>query len=423
MRFSLVLQFESILSHKIVRVIIVGGGAAGIFCAIRLGEIGMRNVTILEKNSEILKKLRISGGGRCNVTHRYSSPSQFSKNYPRGARILKQNLNIFSAEDMYTWLNHRGVQLKTESDGRIFPISDDSQTIIDCFEKELKLYNTTILFNIEVQSIAVNHKKFLIDTNVKSYEADIVIVASGGAQKARELELYQKLNIPTIAPVPSLFTFKINDKELTQLMGLSIQNVRTRIVGTDLKENGPILITHWGLSGPGILKLSAWGAFLLNEKKYQFQVAINWLGDASDEEIKALLDQSIATYPQAKIINRRLEKLPQRFWEYILAKSSVDNQKKWSELSKKNMNKLIETLSNTIFEVSGKTTFKEEFVTAGGIDLDGLHLKTMESKWIPNLYFIGEVTNIDGITGGFNFQNAWTSATVCALDIKRKTLL
>lgn len=402
------------------QIAIIGGGAAGVFCAIQLKQRLDCHITIYEKSSELLKKVRISGGGRCNVTHHYTSQAQFSKNYPRGAKILKNNFDIFSPKDMISWLQEKGVKLKTEEDGRMFPTSDDSQTIIDCFMKELTKHKIDIQYNHELIKFGMKENHFQLCFLNQELKTDYVIMATGGAQKPRDLDIYKHRNIKTIEPVPSLFTFKINEKELTELMGLSIQDVQVRIVGTDFKEQGPVLVTHWGLSGPGILKLSAWGAFVLHKSIYRFQLAVNWMGLNSEFEVLTEIDAIMANHSQAKVSNRKLEKFPQRFWEYLLRKAEIDLDKKWNELSKKNINKLTQLLVNSVFEVNGKTTFKEEFVTAGGIDLEDLNSKTMESKQIPKLYFIGEVTNIDGITGGFNFQNAWTSATVCAIDIAKK---
>ncbi|MBL7789424.1 MAG: NAD(P)/FAD-dependent oxidoreductase [Chitinophagales bacterium] len=402
------------------RIAIIGGGAAGIFCAIQLQERLDCFVTIYEKSNELLKKVRISGGGRCNVTHHYHSQAQFSKNYPRGSKIIKKNLDVFSPKDMYKWLESKGVKLKTEEDGRVFPVTDNSQTIINCFTSQLSKHNVKVLFDHELTSIIKGEDGFLLHFYQKKIQADFLIIATGGAQKPRELELYKNLKIETIDPVPSLFTFKINESDLTSLMGLSVPNVSVRIMGSDLREQGPVLVTHWGLSGPGILKLSAWGAFVLNELNYKFQVAINWTGEKSELDVRRDIEAVIEKNSQAKVSNRRLEKYPQRFWEYLLVKAEIESDKKWSELSKKNVNKLIQILINTVYEVNGKTTFKEEFVTAGGIDIEHLHSHSMESKLVPNMYFIGEITNIDGITGGFNFQNAWTSSVVCAIDITNK---
>jgi len=402
------------------QIAIIGGGAAGVFCAIQIKEKLDCHVTIYEKSNELLRKVRISGGGRCNVTHQYISQAQFSKNYPRGAKVLKQNFDNFSPKDMVNWLEGNGIQLKTEADGRIFPVSDDSQTIIDCFTTNLKRHNVAIRFEHELTEILRKDDKFQLSFKNNVNFADYLVIAIGGAQKARELEMFKQLYIKTVDPVPSLFTFKIQDKALTELMGLSIQDVSIRIVNSDMKEYGPVLITHWGLSGPGVLKLSAWGAFSLNAVNYHFKIGINWMGRASEENIKHQLESIILNHSQSKISNKKITKFPQRFWEYLILNAEIDLDKKWGELSKKNLNKLIQILYHSTYEIRGKTTFKEEFVTAGGIDLDALDTRTMESKEISNLYFIGEITNIDGITGGFNFQNAWTSAAVCSLNIVNK---
>lgn len=402
------------------KIAIIGAGAAGVFAAIRLGEKTSANIQIFEKGNELLKKVRISGGGRCNVTHNYISHAQFSKNYPRGQKILKNNFDIFSPKDMQNWLTNRGVQLKTEADGRMFPTTDDSETIIQCFEREIKRFKIPIHFQSEISEIKSKENKYELIINQKKELFDIVIIATGGAQKERELEMYSKLGIETIAPVPSLFTFKINDKSLTELMGLSIPDTMVRIMNSELNELGPVLVTHWGLSGPAILKLSAWGAFLLNHSNYQFQITVNWAGNDKEHKISEDIDQIILNHSQGKVTNYKLEKFPNRFWEYLLTKSEIDLTKKWSEIPKKNKNKLAQNITNSIYSINGKTTFKDEFVTAGGIDTASINTKTMESYINPNLYCIGEVTNIDGITGGFNFQNCWTNAIVCAESIVLK---
>lgn len=405
------------------RIAIIGAGAAGVFAAIELGASREFDIQIYEKDTELLKKVRISGGGRCNVTHRYISQAQFSKNYPRGQKILKSNFDIFSPQDMQDWLTSRGVKLKTEADGRMFPTTDNSETIIDCFTKELTRYKIPIHCQSELTEIEKIDDKYSLTINGKKLEFDNVIIATGGAQKERELGLFKPLKIKTISPVPSLFTFKINDKSLTELMGLSIPEVTSRIIGSEYNEFGPVLITHWGLSGPAILKLSAWGAFFLSEKNYKFQISINWLGMDKEAKATETIETIASKHSLGKVSNHKIEKFPQRFWDYLLVKSDIDISKKWSELTKKNKNKLVQTLTNTVFEINGKTTYKEEFVTAGGIDTSCINTKTMESIDFPNLYFIGEVTNIDGITGGFNFQNCWTSAVVSARNIISKKLV
>lgn len=402
------------------KIAIIGGGAAGVFCAIQLGYSEYLEVNVIEKSNELLKKVKISGGGRCNVTHRYTSLAQFSKNYPRGNKLLKQNLTYFSPADMQQWLVSKGVKLKIESDGRIFPISDDSQTIIDCFQRELKLNKVQVHYQSEVRNIIPSNGKFIVEMNQIEYEYDILVCATGGAQKMRELDMFSSMKIATISPVPSLFTFKINDKSLTSLMGISIQDVSIRIIGSSYSEIGSLLITHWGLSGPAILKLSAWGAFYLHSLDYSFSISINWCGGENEEVVKSIVEEMIQQNGMKKVVNHRMEKFSIRLWQYLMMKAEIDMEKRWIDLSKKNLNKLSQVLTNTVYEVNGKTTFKEEFVTAGGIDLSVIDSKTMQCTTVPNLYLIGELTNVDGITGGFNFQNAWTSATICAKSILSK---
>ena len=402
------------------RIAIIGGGAAGVFCAIQLAEKSNAEIHLFEKTNELLKKVKISGGGRCNVTHQFISNAQFSKNYPRGQKVLKQNFEHFSALDMKNWLENHGVRLKTESDGRMFPTTDDSQTIIDCFLSILKQKKVTIHFHAEISQIHLNNGNFEFQSDQSSLLFNYVIIATGGAQKERDLDMFRRLSIQTISPVPSLFTFKIQEKNLTELMGIAIPKVHIKILQTNFKEIGPVLITHWGLSGPAILKLSAWGAFFLHEKNYQFQISVNWSGDKNEAEITEEIHSLVQNHSSAKTSNQKLGYFPSRFWEYLLLKSEIPLDKKWSEVSKKQKNKLAQLITNSIYETNGKTTYKEEFVTAGGIDIEDIHTTSMESKKIANLYFIGEITNIDGITGGFNFQNAWTSAYICAQDILSK---
>lgn len=399
---------------------IIGGGAAGIFCAILLAEDKNVRISIFEKTNELLKKVKISGGGRCNVTHRFSSPSQFAKNYPRGGTILKKNFDQFSPNQFVEWIERKGVKLKTEADGRMFPTTDNSQTIIDLFLRELKKEAITIHFNTEVSSILPKDDKVELTFQGKKQAFDRVILAIGGPQKERDLEFLSALDITTISPAPSLFTFKIQDEALTELMGLSVQDVEVKIIGSSYKETGPVLITHWGLSGPGILKLSAWAAFHLQALNYQFQINVNWLGDSNFEAANSMIQDLISKHNQAKVSNQKIDKIPNRLWSYFLIRCEIDGSKKWSELSKKETNRLIDTLIRSEYCINGKTTYKEEFVTAGGIHTDAIDTSSMALKKHPNIFCIGEITNIDGITGGFNFQNCWTSAAVCAQHILKE---
>jgi hypothetical protein len=284
----------------------------------------------------------------------------------------------------------------------------------------LDRFNIKVVFGSELQKIAKRDHEFILTINRKECSADYAIIATGGAQKERELDMFTSIGIQIISPVPSLFTFKIKEHSLTDLMGLSLKNVMIKIIGTNHKEIGDVLITHWGLSGPAILKLSAWAAFDLHKATYNFQIAVQWMGEMTEEQIRQELDLIIQNNGQAKVVNRKIEKFPKRFWDYLLYKAEIELEKKWIDLSKKNVNKLVQVLFHSVYDIQGKTTFKEEFVTAGGINTHDIDSNTMMSKKLSNLYFIGEVTNIDGITGGFNFQNTWTSATVCAMDIAEK---
>ena len=404
-----------------MKIAIIGGGASGVFCGIKLAENKNATIHIYEKSSELLKKVKISGGGRCNVTHQYISPAQFTKNYPRGAKIQKNNFDIFSPNDLVYWFQKRGIALKIEKDGRIFPTTNSSQTIIDCFQKELNKPNISVFLNTEIQDIKRENNNYTITSTKDAVIFDIVVIATGGAQKERELNYFNlSLTHTTISTVPSLFTFKIDDKELTQLMGLSVQNAQIKIISSPFKETGPLLITHWGLSGPAILKLSAWGAFYLNEKNYQFEISVNWLGDEKELDVQKRITTNRQLHGNALVTNFKPEPIPNRLWEYFLSKAEINPSKKWRDLSKKDENKLIQVLTNQLFSINGKTTFKDEFVTAGGVDTQAINTQTMESLTYPKLYFIGEVLNIDGITGGFNFQNAWTSAIVAAKHILSK---
>jgi predicted Rossmann fold flavoprotein len=393
---------------------IIGGGAAGIFCAILLSEDKNLRISIFEKSGELLKKVKISGGGRCNVTHRYSSPSQFAKKYPRGSSILKKNFDQFSPSHFVEWMERKGVKLKTEEDGRMFPTTDNSQTIIDLFLRELKKENVTIHFDSEITTILPKDGRIELTCNTKKRVFDRVILAMGGPQKERDLDFLSPLKIATISPAPSLFTFKIQDKALTDLMGLSVNDVEVKIIGSAYREIGPVLITHWGLSGPGILKLSAWAAFHLRALNYRFHINVNWLGDGNFESAHSEIQDLITKHSQAKVSNQKIDKIPNRLWSYFLAQCEIPESKKWSELSKKEIHRLIDTLIRSEYNINGKTTYKEEFVTAGGIHTDEIETSTMALKKHPNIFCIGEITNIDGITGGFNFQNCWTSAAVCA---------
>lgn len=395
------------------RVAVIGGGAAGFFAAISCKiHHPDAQVQIIEKSSKLLAKVKISGGGRCNVTNGVEGVGHFAKNYPRGEKQLKKAFSQFGSKDTIEWFENRGVKLKTEPDGRMFPTTDDSQTVIDCLQFECKRLKVEIKTSQTVQSISSDSNGISLFINGTSQAFDKVIIASGGQPKKEGFNWLAELGHNIIEPVPSLFTFNMPKNPITKLMGLSVPNATVRIQGTKLMQNGPLLITHWGMSGPAVLKTSAWGARVLNDLNYQFIAHINWLGEIKEQEVRRLIEEAQANSPKKQIKNLCPFDLPQRLWEHQLALCEIAVDKPWSELSKKHINKLVELLINDQYAVSGKTTYKEEFVTAGGVDLADIDFSTMESRKLSGLYFAGEVLNIDGVTGGFNFQAAWTTGYI-----------
>ena len=396
-----------------MRVAIIGGGAAGFFSAFSVKEHHLNaSITIFEKSHKLLSKVKVSGGGRCNVTHACFSPSKLSKSYPRGQKHLKKLFSEFQTKDTVKWFSRRGVELKEEKDGRMFPITDSSQTIIDCFLKEAALKSIKITKQSPVTKIVPEEKGYRLHLDGTSQHFDKVIVATGGNPKMSGFYWLQKLGHSISPPLPSLFTFNIPGDKVKILMGLVVENATVRIQGTKLSHSGPVLITHWGMSGPAILKLSAWGARKLSENNYSFNIQINWLSIKSEEAAHKMIDKQLPEIRKKKIINACPFELPHRMWGYVLEKVGVNPNSVWLELSKKNRNKLLNILLNDIYEVKGKTTFKEEFVTCGGIKLSDINMTSMESRICKNLYFAGEVLDIDGITGGFNFQSAWTTGYI-----------
>lgn len=396
-------------------IIVIGGGAAGFFSAITIAEKNPNyKIAILERGKEVLGKVRISGGGRCNVTHACFVPNDLVKNYPRGERELKGPFNQFCAGDTIEWFANKGVELKIEEDGRMFPVSDSSQTIIDCFLDATKKYKIDVLTNQSVGSLYKSEDFWKVETTTSQFTAQKIVLTTGSNPKI--WELLTTLGHTYLPPVPSLFTFNIKDKRIKDLMGLSAM-ASVEVVGTNLQSNGPLLITHWGLSGPGILKLSAWGARILADKKYQFQLQVNWLNESTFDEVVEELKEIKIEHAKKLVQKFSPFDFPKRLWESICEASHIDNTHKWADLSKKQVVDLSNQLTKAQFQVNGKSTFKDEFVTAGGIELKEINFKTMESKIIPKLYFAGEILNIDAITGGFNFQNAWTGGFIVAQHI------
>ena len=390
------------------KVLVIGGGAAGFFSAINIAEKADVQVTIVEKSSKCLSKVKVSGGGRCNVTNVCSDANQLVKNYPRGGKKLKPLFKNFNTTDTVQWFEDRGVSIKAEKDGRMFPVSNSSQTIIDCFYKEAQKNGVEIRTSLGVNDFTKTENGFQVSFSDGSSELfDKVVIASGSS--AAFWSMLEEKGIEVVEPVPSLFTFQIEDARLKGLQGIAFSDVEARIAGTKLMQTGPLLITHWGLSGPAIIKLSAWAARDLAECDYTFQVSIN-LSGKTYEECRGIIVDFKETNPKKKLGTAMPLELPKRYWERLLQIVDVPANKLWSELPKKANNRLVEELCNATFQVKGKTTFKEEFVTCGGVSLNDVNLETMESKKIEGLYFAGEVMNYDGITGGFNFQGAWATA-------------
>ena len=391
---------------------VIGGGAAGFFSAIqcKLNNPSV-HVTILEKSAKLLAKVKISGGGRCNVTNIESDREVLAKCYPRGGKQLKKAFREFSTPDTISFFEERNVPLITQEDGCIFPVSQNSQTIIDCFLEEAHQLGIEIKMQQRISKIKQNsvNNSFEISCEETTYSFDKVIVCTGGSPKLSGYDWLAELGQPIIPPIPSLFTFNMPKESIKTLMGIVVPNAITKIQGTKLVASGPLLITHWGMSGPAILVLSAWGARILEEKKYQFNVSVNWSGITNEEDVREKLIEIQNKAENAQLKKFGVFEISQRLWEFLLNRWGVSSILKWNELGKKNFNRIINGLTNDVYSVSGKTTFKEEFVTAGGVDLKFIDFKTMQSKCIPNLYFAGEVLDIDGITGGFNFQAAWTT--------------
>ncbi|TDE31240.1 NAD(P)/FAD-dependent oxidoreductase [Flavobacterium ranwuense] len=396
-------------------IIIVGGGAAGFFTAINIVEKNPKlKVAILERGAEVLNKVRISGGGRCNVTHACFEPNELVKFYPRGEKELRGPFHQFCSGDTIEWFEKHGVELKIEADGRMFPVSNSSQTIIDCFLKAKQKLGIAVLTGQSVQSIFKKENTWKIETQSENYLAEKLILATGSNPKV--WEMLQTFGHAVVSPVPSLFTFNIKDSRIKELPGVAAQ-VTVKVKDTKLTSTGPLLITHWGMSGPAILKLSAWGARILHDKNYQFTIFVNWLNDEDTADVEKKLKELKQEHAKKSVSKKSPFELTNRLWESLVLASGIEVETKWADLSKIQLQNLANQLTNGTFQVNGKSTFKEEFVTAGGIDLKEINFKTMESKLHENLYFAGEIVNIDAITGGFNFQNAWTSGFILANNI------
>ncbi|HNR19604.1 MAG TPA: NAD(P)/FAD-dependent oxidoreductase [Bacteroidia bacterium] len=398
-------------------VAVIGGGAAGFFAAIHAAQNG-NEVTIFEKGNSLLNKVRISGGGRCNVTHACFEVNDLVKFYPRGSKELISAFYRFNTNHTIDWFESRGVELKTEGDGRMFPVSDLSQTIIDCLLKEAKRNGVKIKTQCGVNAvILVDSKLILKFANDAQKEFDSVIVTSGGYPSSKNYDWLRGLGINIVEPVPSLFTFNIPNSPLKGLEGVSVSDALVTVEDSKFKYNGPLLITHWGISGPAVLKTSAFAARFIHDLNYNFTASINFIPSFSAIELEELFNQQKKNHPSKKVFSKLFPQLPGRLWERLCAAAGITEGCQYANISKQQMLSLIKNILSYELRVKGKTTFKEEFVTCGGIDLKEVDMKTMESKKIPGLFFAGEVLNIDGVTGGFNFQAAWTTGFIAGSSV------
>lgn len=395
------------------KIIIIGGGAAGYFTAINAKENNPDlDITILEKGKDVLQKVKISGGGRCNVTHACFTPKELIEFYPRGKKELLGPFHQFMTGDTFEWFEQRGVPLKIEEDNRVFPEANTSQAIIDCFQSAVDKLGIKVLTNCGVSSVYQQENKWVINTKNENFDADKVVIAAGSSKKV--WELCETLDHSVVEPVPSLFTFNINDKRLVDLLGTSVPNTTVNIVGTKLEAYGPLLITHWGMSGPAVLKLSAFGARILADKNYQYNVEVNWLSRPTDKVLNVLFNLKKKEPRKKVVLKSPFTEISKRLWERLVIAASIRNNQNWADLNNNQLENLANQLTKGTFNANGRTTFKDEFVTAGGVDLKEINFKRFESKKHKNLFFVGEVLNIDAVTGGFNFQNAWTGGYICA---------
>ncbi len=398
-------------------VLIVGGGAAGFFAAINTATQNPNlKIAILERGANVLSKVKISGGGRCNVTHAEFIPDELVLNYPRGEKELRGPFHNYMTGDTMQWFEDRGVPLKIEDDGRVFPVSNSSQIIIDCFLEEVKTRHIEVLLNHSVQEIKHENETWELNTTKGIFSAPKLLIATGSNPKI--WKLLESLGHQVISPVPSLFTFNIKDPRLKSIPGVVAADVHISVVNSTLQSEGPLLVTHGGLSAPSILKLSAYGALELAEREYKFQIKVNFIKQEFSECLERLLEIKTA-FPKKTILKTSQFELPRRLWEQLVIASEIPDNLRWAEVNKLQLQKIASQLTEAVFTVDGKSTFKEEFVTAGGVELKGVNFKTFESKQFKNLFFAGEVLNIDAVTGGFNFQNAWTSAFIASQHLSK----
>lgn len=397
------------------QIAIIGAGAAGCFAAANIPYTNGVVVTVFEKTGKVMQKVKASGGGRCNTTHSLFDIPELVTRYPRGKQLLKKTLYRFGPADTIDWFRKRGVQLKAEADGRMFPVTDDSQTIIDCIWQQMMQNNVQVKYHKSIERIERYDDKLLLHfADGTTFPADKVLIACGGFPKPDQYKWLTATGHSIQSPVPSLFTFNMPKHPVTQLMGVSVPDATIRITGTKLTEHGPLLITHWGMSGPAVLRTSAWAARELSECNYDFNIQINWLTDVSEEDLRIQLADVRKELGKQLVWHKNPFNLPRRLWEYQLQQAGIGEDVKWGELPAAAQNKMIQFLIRDAYDVKGKTTFKEEFVTCGGIKLSEIDPQTMESRILKGLYFAGEILDVDGITGGFNFQHAWSSGYIAA---------
>lgn len=404
-----------------MRLIVIGGGAAGFFCAVTAARLNPSlEVVLVEKSSKLLSKVRISGGGRCNVTHACFSIPEMAAKYPRGQHFVKKTFHEFFTTDTIEWFSSRGVQLKTEEDGRMFPISDSSETIVRCLLDEASRYRVSILLNRDVVALKSVQQRWQAEyANGSKDDADFVCVACGGFPKASQFRWIKALGHSIAEPVPSLFTFNIPNNPITSFMGISA-HASVKIANTKFVEEGPVLITHWGLSGPGILKLSARAARELHALNYRFTAVLNWSSSLNEQAARETFNGYRSAQGSLRVHGKNSFGLPQRLWEHLCTLSGIADATRWADLTANMSANLAKNLCSMELPVQGKTTYKEEFVTAGGIVLKEVNHLTMESRIAPNLFFAGEILDVDGVTGGFNFQHAWTSGFIAGKAIAQR---
>ncbi len=403
---------------------VIGGGAAGIFCAANAAEMNTNlKVTVLEKSNRLLSKVKISGGGRCNITHACFDIDQMSLSYPRGRHFVKKLFHRFFTNDTIKWFERRGVKLKSESDGRMFPVSGTSQTVIDCFLQELNKNSVQVLLQKQVTGIQQEANRFCIRLSDGSLlYSDYVCIAIGGFQSEKMVQWLKDTGHKLVPPVPSLFTFHLPGHPIAKLTGISITNVTLRIPGTRFEEHGSLLITHWGLSGPAVLKLSAFAARELASANWQFDLRINWIPGLHEQKLRDALHQRRTETAAQRVFGKSLAAIPARLWDFLCAASGVQPVCRWADLPSSSFNKMVKNICAYECRVQGKSSFKDEFVTAGGIALNEVDPTSMMSKRVTGLFFAGEVLDVDGITGGYNFQHAWSSGYVAAAAIAARSL-